>query len=41
MRASGSYAVHLINANNAFVARYLLDRGLLGGEAGAAGPDEA
>lgn len=41
MRASGSYAVHLINANNAFVARYLLDRGLLGGGAGAAGPDEA
>jgi hypothetical protein len=32
-RAAGSYAVKLLDANNAYIARYLLDRGLLqGGE---------
>ena len=29
MRAASSYAIHLIDANNAFIARYLLDRGVL------------
>ncbi|HEU0114191.1 MAG TPA: hypothetical protein VFQ80_05925 [Thermomicrobiales bacterium] len=29
MRAASSYAIHLIDANNAYVARYLLDRGVL------------
>ncbi|HET7093805.1 MAG TPA: hypothetical protein VFI22_10015 [Thermomicrobiales bacterium] len=29
MRAASSYAIHLIDANNAFIARFLLDRGLL------------
>lgn len=41
-RAASSYAVHLIAANNAYVARFLLDHGLLGsdaedGDAGDAG----
>ena len=32
-RAAASYAVKLIDANNAYIARYLLDRGILpGGE---------
>ncbi|HEU5431452.1 MAG TPA: hypothetical protein VFU81_07305 [Thermomicrobiales bacterium] len=30
MRAASSYAIHLIDANNAYIARYLLDRGLIG-----------
>jgi hypothetical protein len=34
-RAISSYAVHLIDANNAFIARYLLDQGVIGGGAGA------
>jgi hypothetical protein len=29
MRAASSYAIHLIDANNAYIARYLLDRGVL------------
>lgn len=29
VRAASSYAIHLIAANNAFIARYLLDRGVL------------
>ena len=37
VRATSSYAIHLINANNAYIARYLLDRGLLGGEDGEQG----
>lgn len=33
VRASASYAIKLIDANNAYIARYLLDRGILpGGE---------
>lgn len=32
VRAASSYAIHLIDANNAYVARFLLDRGLLGGD---------
>ncbi|MFM9107997.1 MAG: hypothetical protein ACKOWF_15015 [Chloroflexota bacterium] len=32
-RAASSYAIHLINANNAFIARYLIDQGLIGGAA--------
>ena len=32
-RAAGSYTVKLIDANNAYIARFLLDRGVLpGGE---------
>ena len=30
-RAGASYAIKLIDANNAYVARYLLDRGLISG----------
>jgi hypothetical protein len=30
-RAAASYTIKLIDANNAYVARYLLDRGLLPG----------
>jgi hypothetical protein len=30
-RAAGSYAIKLIDANNAYIARYLLDRGALPG----------
>jgi hypothetical protein len=30
-RASASYAIKLIDANNAYVARYLLDHGLITG----------
>lgn len=45
VRAASSYAIHLINANNAYIARFLLDRGVLqpaadgesGGSGGAAG----
>lgn len=43
VRAASSYAIHLINANNAYIARFLLDRGVLqsaaepGGTDGAAG----
>ncbi len=41
VRAASSYTIHLINANNAYVARFLLDRGVLpsatSGDAGAAG----
>ncbi len=29
-RAASSYAIHLIDANNAFIARYLLDHGVIG-----------
>lgn len=29
VRAASSYAIHLINANNAYIARFLLDRGVL------------
>lgn len=32
-RAASSYAIHLINANNAYIARYLIDQGLIGGGA--------
>jgi hypothetical protein len=31
VRASTSYAIKLIDANNAYIARYLLDRGVLPG----------
>lgn len=41
VRAGSSYAIHLINANNAFVARYLLDRGVLGAEAPEPDPRQA
>ncbi|MGI9254663.1 MAG: hypothetical protein ACR2J8_13035, partial [Thermomicrobiales bacterium] len=37
-RAASSYAIHLIDANNAFIARYLIDHGLIGRESG--GEDE-
>ena len=40
VRAASSYAIHLINANNAYIARFLLDRGVLpaaGEESGATG----
>jgi hypothetical protein len=30
-RSAASYAIKLIDANNAFVARFLIDRGVLGG----------
>ncbi len=30
-RAAASYAIKLIDANNSYIARYLLDRGLLPG----------
>ena len=39
VRASMSYAIHLIEANNAFIARHLLDLGVIPG-AGAAPPDD-
>jgi hypothetical protein len=29
MRSASSYAIHLIDANNAYIARYLLDQGLI------------
>jgi hypothetical protein len=29
VRAAASYAIHLIDANNAYIARFLLDRGVL------------
>lgn len=31
VRAAASYTVKLIDANNAYIARYLLDRGILPG----------
>lgn len=31
-RAASSYAIKLLDANNAYIARYLLDRGLLTGD---------
>ncbi len=34
VRASASYMIQLISANNAFIARALLDRGVLGSEPG-------
>lgn len=34
VRASSSYAIKLIQANNDYIARFLLDRGLLGGDEG-------
>ena len=34
VRASASYAIKLIDANNAYIARYLLDRGILAGGEG-------
>ena len=43
VRAAASYTIHLIDANNAFIARFLLDRGILqqgdgsGGNDGSAG----
>ncbi|MGH2614121.1 MAG: hypothetical protein ACRDJC_02680 [Thermomicrobiales bacterium] len=30
-RAASSYAIKLLDANNAYIARYLLDRGVLSG----------
>ena len=30
-RAASSYAIKLLDANNAYIARYLLDRGVLAG----------
>jgi hypothetical protein len=33
-RAASSYAIKLLDANNAYIARYLLDRGVLGGNEG-------
>ncbi len=47
VRAASSYAIHLINANNAYIARFLLDRGVLPSagnepnEAGSGGADGA
>jgi hypothetical protein len=35
MRAASSYAIHLIAANNAYIARYLLDHGLIAPAEGA------
>lgn len=32
VRAASSYAVKLLDANNAYIARYLLDQGVLGGD---------
>lgn len=32
VRAASSYTVKLLDANNAYIARYLLDQGVLGGE---------
>lgn len=32
VRAASSYAVKLLDANNAYIARYLLDHGVLGGD---------
>lgn len=34
VRAASSYTIHLINANNAYIARFLLDRGVLQPAAG-------
>jgi hypothetical protein len=34
VRAAGSYTVKLIDANNAYIARFLLDRGILPGSEG-------
>ncbi len=31
-RAASSYAIKLLDANNAYIARYLLDRGILAGD---------
>jgi hypothetical protein len=31
-RAASSYAIKLLDANNAYIARYLLDRGVLPGD---------
>jgi len=31
-RAASSYAIKLLDANNAYIARYLLDRGVLTGD---------
>jgi hypothetical protein len=32
VRAASSYAIKLIDANNAYIARFLLDRGVFAGE---------
>jgi hypothetical protein len=31
-RAAASYSIKLLDANNAYIARYLLDRGVLAGD---------
>lgn len=40
VRASASYMIQLIDANNAFIARSLLDRGVLASEPAASQPAE-
>lgn len=39
VRAAASYTIHLIDANNAFIARFLLDRGVLHNGDGSDGGD--